>query len=61
MWNKKNAENQKLRANNKIEIIKRNVGIGSLSILLIAGFYWYKKRKKRLEQEKELEVKKYSA
>lgn len=53
----KNAENQKLRANNKIEIIKRNVGIGSLSILLIAGFYWYKKRKKRLEQEKELEVK----
>ncbi len=53
----KNAENQKLTADNKVERIKRNVGIGSLSILLIFGFFYYKKRKKRLEQEKELEVK----
>lgn len=53
----KNAINQKLTADNRIERIIRNVGIGSLSILLIVGFFYYKKRKKGLEQEKELEVK----
>lgn len=53
----KNAINQKLMADNRIERIIRNVGIGSLGTLLIAGFFYYKKRKKSLEQEKELEVK----
>ena len=57
---KKNAENQKLKAEtaeNNLKIIIRNIGLGALSLLLIGGFFWYRKRKKRLEQEKELEVK----
>lgn len=57
---KKNAENQRLKlqdSENEIKILQRNVGIGALSILIIAGVFYYKKRKKRLQQEKELEVK----
>jgi hypothetical protein len=44
-------------AENEAELLKRNIGLLSLSILLVSGGFWYKKRKKRLEQEKELEVK----
>ncbi|MDP9958876.1 tetratricopeptide repeat-containing sensor histidine kinase [Chryseobacterium lathyri] len=44
-------------AENEIELLKRNIGLGTLSVLLIGGIFLYKKRKKRLEQEKELEVK----
>ncbi|WP_155845789.1 tetratricopeptide repeat-containing sensor histidine kinase [Chryseobacterium gregarium] len=53
----KNALNQKLKADNEIERIRKNGGIGVLSLFLVGGFFWYKKRKKRLQQEKELEVK----
>lgn len=53
----KNALNEKLKAENKIEKIRKNVGIGSLSFLLIGGFFLYKKRKKRLQQENELKIK----
>ncbi|WP_262713526.1 tetratricopeptide repeat-containing sensor histidine kinase [Chryseobacterium sp. SN22] len=49
----KNAENQRLEDRN----FRQAIGIGSLIIALIIGIFWYKKRKKRLQQEKELEVK----
>jgi tetratricopeptide (TPR) repeat protein len=57
---KNKNENQRLKlrdAENEIEILFRNVGIGALICVLIIGIFWYKKRKKRLQQEKELEVK----
>ncbi|UWX59986.1 hypothetical protein N0B40_16425 [Chryseobacterium oranimense] len=44
-------------AENEVELLKRNIGLGTLSIFLIGGFFWYKKRQKRLKQEKELEIK----
>jgi tetratricopeptide (TPR) repeat protein len=53
----KNEQNQKLVEDNRIDRIKRNFAIGSLSIILIAGIFWYRRRKIRLQQEKELEVK----
>lgn len=56
----KNAENQILKrqdVENEIKIVQRNFGLVALSLILITGFFWYKKRRKRLEQEKELEVK----
>lgn len=49
----KNVDNQQLQARS----FKQNIGIGSLIIALIIGVFWYKKRKKILNQEKELEVK----
>ncbi|WP_259840141.1 tetratricopeptide repeat-containing sensor histidine kinase [Chryseobacterium herbae] len=57
---KKETENQQLKlktAEDKIKIIIRNVGLGGLSLLVIGGFFWYRKRKKRLEQENELKIK----
>ncbi|WP_039371857.1 tetratricopeptide repeat-containing sensor histidine kinase, partial [Chryseobacterium taiwanense] len=39
------------------EILQRNFGIGALSLLLVCGFFLYRKRKKSLQQEKELEIK----
>lgn len=57
---KKENENQQLKlkmAEDDIKTIIRNVGLGALSLLLIGGFFWYKRRKKRLKQEQELEVK----
>lgn len=56
----KNAENQILKrqdVENEIKIVQRNFGLVALSLILITGFFWYKKRRKRLEQEKEIEVK----
>lgn len=50
---KKNANYQKLKA----ESLKKNFGLLTLSTLLIGGGFWYRKRKIRLQQEKELEVK----
>ncbi|WP_294285363.1 ATP-binding protein [uncultured Chryseobacterium sp.] len=44
-------------AENETQILFRNVGIGALICILIIGIFWYKRRKKRLQQEKELEVK----
>ncbi|KQM41722.1 tetratricopeptide repeat-containing sensor histidine kinase [Chryseobacterium sp. Leaf201] len=58
---KKELENQKLKLQDlkkEAAIFKQYIGIGVLSLFLIGGFFWYKKRKKRLHQEKELEVKK---
>ena len=53
----KNAQNQILKA----QSFKQNVGITSLVIFLITGFFWNEKRKKNIrrekEQEKQLEVK----
>ncbi|MCY0968920.1 ATP-binding protein [Chryseobacterium wangxinyae] len=49
----KNAQNQILKTEN----FKKNVGLVSLVLVLIAGVFYYKKRRKRLQQEKELEVK----
>ncbi|WP_336964537.1 tetratricopeptide repeat-containing sensor histidine kinase [Chryseobacterium contaminans] len=57
---KKNAENQTLKTQNaesKIKLLQQNIILSALSLLLIGGIFWYKRRKKRLQQEKELEVK----
>lgn len=39
------------------DILRRNIVLGILASSLIAGYWWYRKRKKGLQQEKELEVK----
>ncbi|AZA87733.1 ATP-binding protein [Chryseobacterium shandongense] len=52
-----NDRYQKLVEDNKFDRIKRNFAISILVIVLIAGIFWYRKRKIRLEQEKELEIK----
>jgi len=39
------------------DILVRNIGIGTLIIFLIFGYFLYLKRKKSLQQEKEIEVK----
>ncbi len=49
----KRAENEILKA----ESLKKNFGLLTLSVLLVGGGLWYRKRKIRLQQEKELEVK----
>lgn len=53
----KNIELQakNLEAENKV--LYRNIIVASLLLLIVGSVVWYKKRKKRLEQEKELEVK----
>ena len=57
---KKNAENQTLKTQNaesQIKLLQQNVILVALSLLLISGYLWYRRRKKRLQKEKELEVK----
>ncbi|MEN4759811.1 ATP-binding protein [Chryseobacterium sp. C39-AII1] len=44
-------------AENEFDILLRNIILTALSLSLIGGIFWYRKRKKRLQQEKELEVK----
>lgn len=44
-------------AQNLNKILKQKFGLVALSVILIGGLFWYRKRKKLLEQEKELEVK----
>lgn len=39
------------------DILKRNIALSVLVLILISGYFWYRKRKKTLQQEKELEVK----
>jgi len=46
-----NVEKQK-------DILLRNIGIGTLILCLLLGYFLYQKRKKSLQQEKEIEVKK---
>jgi hypothetical protein len=51
---------EKLKADNAekdFEGLQKNVGIAALVLTLIGGLFYYKKRKKRLQQEKQLEVK----
>ncbi|MBB5334683.1 tetratricopeptide repeat-containing sensor histidine kinase [Chryseobacterium koreense] len=50
---KEKAEN----ARKQNHILKQNIAIGVLAISLLGGFIVYKKRKKGLQQEKEIEVK----
>lgn len=48
---------EKIKAQNakkEIQLLYRNIGIATLALVLIGGFFWVKKRKKHLEQEKEL-------
>lgn len=57
---KKNAENQTLKTQNaesKIKLLQQNVILVALSLLLISGYLWNRRRKKRLQKEKELEIK----
>lgn len=49
----KNADNQILKNKN----LQKNIGLFALGLILIGGILYYKKRKKRLQQEKELEIK----
>ncbi|BAP29685.1 uncharacterized protein CHSO_0648 [Chryseobacterium sp. StRB126] len=51
---------EKLKMENtkkEIDLLRRNIGIATLSLSLIGGVFWYRRRKKRLQQEKEIEVK----
>ncbi|WP_336664628.1 tetratricopeptide repeat-containing sensor histidine kinase [Elizabethkingia meningoseptica] len=57
---KSKADFQKSQANNVKKqnlILKQYAGLFFLLAMLIVGIFWYKRRKKRLEKEKELEVK----
>ncbi|WBV59205.1 LPXTG cell wall anchor domain-containing protein [Chryseobacterium camelliae] len=49
----KNADNLKLKSKS----FRQNIALIALGLTLIGGSFYYIKRKKRLEQEKELEVK----
>ncbi|SEW44099.1 Histidine kinase-, DNA gyrase B-, and HSP90-like ATPase [Chryseobacterium wanjuense] len=51
------AKGEKLKADNEIQQARKNFILGFLVILLIVGFFWYRKRQIQLKQEKELEVK----
>ncbi|MDM1554087.1 MULTISPECIES: tetratricopeptide repeat protein [Chryseobacterium] len=51
---------EKLKMENtkkEIDLLRRNIGIATLSLSLIGGMFWYRRRKKRLQQEKEIEIK----
>lgn len=53
-------ETEKERAENienQNHILKQYMIIGFLAFILVGGLFWYKKRKKKLQQQKELEVK----
>lgn len=57
---KKNLENQSLKlqkAEKEVQLLRQNIGLGVLSLLIIGGIVWYKKRKKTLQRENELKIK----
>lgn len=57
---KSKADFEKSQADNvkkQNRILRQNIGLGALVIVLIMGVVWYKIRRKRLQKEKELEVK----
>lgn len=57
---KNRADFLKSEADNSIKenrILRQNIVLGLMGVIFFGGFFWYRKRKKRLEQEKELEVK----
>ncbi|OBS14328.1 hypothetical protein ATE49_03015 [Elizabethkingia miricola] len=58
---KNKANFQKAQADNvkkQNQILKQYAGLGIFGLVLIGGGVWYRRRKKILQQEKELEVKK---
>ncbi|MDV2447335.1 histidine kinase [Elizabethkingia anophelis] len=58
---KNKADFQKAQADNvkkQNQILKQYAGLGILGLALIGTGIWYKRRRKRLEKEKELEIKK---
>lgn len=50
-----NAQAENIQKQNNI--FRQNILLGLLATSLILGYFWYRKRKKGLQQEKELEVK----
>lgn len=53
-------DSEKLKTENaekEVGLIRRNIGLTALFLLLIGGFFLYKRRKKRLQQENELKIK----
>lgn len=53
-------DSEKLKTENaekEVGLIQRNIGLAALSLLLIGGFFLYKRRQKRLKQENELKIK----
>lgn len=57
---KKNAENQTLKTQNAesdIKLLQQNIVLAALSLALISGYLWYRRRKKNLQKENELEIK----
>lgn len=56
---KNRADFLKSQADNSIKenrILRQNIALGFMGVVFFGGYFWYRKRKKRLEQEKELEV-----
>lgn len=54
---KKEIENQKLKAEKEFEVLQRNIGLGTLSLTLIGSLFWYRKRKQRMQLESENKLK----
>ena len=50
-----NAQAENIQKQNNI--LRKNFAVGILALFLLAGYWWYRKRKKGLQQEKEIEVK----
>lgn len=49
------AQSENIQKRN--DILRKNFALGILVLFLLAGYWWYRKRKKVLEQEKLIEVK----
>lgn len=49
------AQSENIQKQNNI--LRKNFALGILVLFLLAGYWWYRKRKKGLEQEKVIEVK----
>jgi hypothetical protein len=52
---KRKKRNQRLKAKdaeNKIEILQRNIGITTLLVLLTVGYFWYRRRKNVFNRKK---------
>ncbi|WP_160139002.1 tetratricopeptide repeat-containing sensor histidine kinase [Chryseobacterium sp. c4a] len=57
---KQKTENQTLKfqkAKKEVQLLQQNIGLGALSLLIIGGIVWYKKRKKEVQRENELKIK----
>lgn len=49
------AQSENIQKQNNI--LRKNFALGILVLFLLGGYWWYRKRKKGLQQEKEIEVK----